>query len=56
MSDHVILDFENVKVIFPNGDTQKYPKPLVLSELLKHSSLSSDKIIGLMVNGEVKSE
>ena len=55
MSDHVILDFENVKVIFPNGDTQKYPKPLVLSELLKHSSLSSDKIIGLMVNGEVKS-
>ena len=55
MSDHVILDFENVKVIFPNGETQKYPKPLVLSELLKHSSLSSDKIIGLMVNGEIKS-
>jgi len=49
------IDFKNVKVIFPNGETQKYPKPLLLSELLKHPSLSSDKIIALMVNGEVKS-
>ena len=36
------IDLENVKVIFPNGETQKYPKPLLLSDLLKHSSLSSD--------------
>ena len=49
------IDLENVKVIFPNGETQKYPKPLLLSDLLKHSSLSSDKIIALMVNGEIKS-
>ena len=28
------LDLENVKVIFPDGETQKYPKPLHLAELL----------------------
>ena len=49
------IDFENVKVTFPNGESQKYPKPLKLSELLKHSSLSDPKILALMVNGEVKS-
>ena len=49
------LDLENVKVIFPNGETKKYPKPLHLSELLTHPSLSSPDIISLMVNGEVKS-
>ncbi len=49
------LDLENVKVIFPDGETQKYPKPLHLAELLKHKSLSSPDIISLMVNGEVKS-
>ena len=49
------IDFENIKVQFPNGETKKYPKPLLLSDLLKHSSLSSDKIIALMVNGEIKS-
>ena len=49
------IDFENVKVTFPNGETQKYPKPLKISELLKHSSLSDPKILALMVNGEVKS-
>ena len=50
-----IIDFENVKVIFPDGEEKKYPKPLVLSELMKHPSLSSPDIITLMVNGEVKS-
>ena len=49
------LDLENVKVTFPDNDTQKYPKPLALGELLKHKSLSSKDIIALMVNGEVKS-
>lgn len=49
------IDFENVKVTFPNGDTKKYPKPLLLSDLLTHPSLSSPGIICLMVNGEVKS-
>ena len=49
------IDFENVKVIFPNDETKKYPKPLLLSELLSHPSLSSPNIICLMVNGEVKS-
>ena len=49
------LDLENVKVTFPDNDTQKYPKPLALVELLKHKSLSSKDIIALMVNGEVKS-
>ena len=46
---------ENVKVIFPDGDIKKYPKPLILSELLSHKSLSSPEIILLMVNGEIKS-
>ena len=56
MSDQIEeIDLENVKVIFPDGDTKKYPKPLHLSELLKHPSLSSPDIISLMVNGEVKS-
>ena len=49
------IDFQNVKVTFPDGDVQKYPKPLLLSDLLKHKSLSSPNIISLMVNGEVKS-
>ena len=49
------LDLENVKVIFPDGDIKKYPKPLILSELLSHKSLSSPEIILLMVNGEIKS-
>ena len=49
------IDLKNVKVIFPNGEEKKYPKPLALSELLTHSSLSSQDIIALMVNGEVKS-
>ena len=44
------LDLENVKVIFPDGETKKYPKPLHLAELLKHKSLSSPDIISLMVN------
>ena len=26
------LDLENVKVTFPDNDTQKYPKPLALVE------------------------
>ena len=49
------IDFGNVKVIFPNGEEKNYPKPLILSELLNHSSLSSKDIVALMVNGEVKS-
>ena len=49
------IDFQNVKVIFPNGDIKKYPKPLVLNKLLDHPSLSDPKLISLMVNGEVKS-
>ena len=49
------IDLENVKVIFPNGETKKYPKPLLLSDLLSHKSLSDPKLISVMVNGEVKS-
>ena len=49
------IDFENVQVTFPDNDVQKYPKPLLLSDLLTHKSLSDPKIICLMVNGEVKS-
>ena len=49
------IDFENVQVTFPDGDVKKYPKPLLLSDLLEHKSLSDPKIICLMVNGEVKS-
>ena len=49
------IDLENVKVTFPDGSTQKYPKPLLLSDLLKHKSLSNPDILALMVNGEVKS-
>ena len=54
-SQKSVIDLKNVKVIFPNGEEKKYPKPLALSELLTHSSLSSPDIIALMVNGEVKS-
>ena len=54
-SKNKILDFNNVEVFFPNGETQKYPKPLVLKELLNHPSLSSKDALALMVNGEVKS-
>ena len=49
------IDFENVQVTFPDGDVKKYPKPLLLSDLLEHKSLSDPKTICLMVNGEVKS-
>ena len=49
------IDLENVKITFPDKSTQKYPKPLALTELLKHKTLSSGDIIALMVNGEVKS-
>ena len=49
------IDLENVNVKFPNGEEKKYPKPLILKDLLSHSSLSSKDIIALMVNGEVKS-
>lgn len=49
------IDFQNVKVIFPNGDIKKYPKPLVLHKLLDHPSLLDPKLISLMVKGEVKS-
>ena len=49
------VNLDNVKVIFPNGDKQNYVSPLPLSETLKHKSLSSADIIGLMVNGSVQS-
>jgi len=49
------LDLDKVKVIYPNGDKQNYTSPLPLSETLKHKSLSSTDIIGLMVNGSVQS-
>jgi uridine kinase len=55
MATEEIIDLENVKVTFPDKDTKKYPKPLALTELLNHKSLSSKDIIALMVNGEVKS-
>ena len=49
------MDPETIKVIFPDKDTQRFPKPLHLSELLKHKSLSSSDIIGLKVNGTIYS-
>ena len=49
------IDIENVKVTFPDGDVKKYPKPLLLLDLLNHPSLSNPDIICLLVNGEVKS-
>ena len=48
-------DSDFIKIIFPDKDTRRYPKPLQLSELLKHKSLSSPDIIGLLVNGSVYS-
>ena len=45
----------DVKVIYPNKSVERYPKPLQLSELLKHKSLSSPDIIGLIINGSVYS-
>jgi uridine kinase len=48
-------DPDTVKVIFPDRETRRYPKPLHLSELLSHKSISSPDVIGLMVNGTVYS-
>ena len=48
-------DSDFIKVIFPDKDTRRYSKPLQLSELLQHKSLSSKDIIGLMINGSVYS-
>ena len=45
-----------MKVIFENGQSQRYPKPLKLSELIpNHKSLSSPKSMALLVNGKVTS-
>ena len=44
-----------IKVVFPDKDTKRFPKPLQLTDLLKHKSLSSPDIIGLMVNDSVYS-
>ena len=49
------MDPDTIKVIFPNRDILRFPKPLHLSQLLSHKSLSSPDIIGLMVNGTVYS-
>ena len=49
------LDVKNTIVIFPNGEQKTYPRPLVLSDLLNHPSLSSKDIVALKVNGEIKS-
>ena len=48
-------DPDTVKVIFPDREARRYPKPLHLSELLSHKSISSPDVIGLMVNGTVYS-
>ena len=44
-----------IKVIFPDKDIKIFPKPLLLSDLLSHKSLSSSDIIGLVINGSVYS-
>ena len=50
------MDPETIKVIFPNGDTQRYPKPLYLKDLIQfNKKLSSPNIIALLVNGKVTS-
>jgi uridine kinase len=50
------IEPDTIKVIFPNGDKQRYPKPLKLSDLIPtHKSLSSPKLMALMVNGKVTS-
>ena len=54
-SSGIKLDLKNVNVIFPNGEEKKYPRQLLLSELLNHPSLSSQEIVALKVNGEIKS-
>ena len=41
------IDLENVKVTFPDGSSQKYPKPLLLSDLLQHKSLSDPHLVWL---------
>ena len=47
---------DTVKVKFENGQTQRYPRPLKLSELIpNHKSLSSPKLMALLVNGKVTS-
>ena len=55
MAEQEEIDFDNVKVTFPDGDVKKYPKPLLLSDLQSHPSLSSPDNILIMVNGEIKS-
>ena len=54
-SSEIQLDLKSTKVIFPNGEVKSYSKPLLLSDLLSHPSLSSKDTIALKVNGEVKS-
>ena len=54
-SELIEVNPDNMKVIFPNGDKQNYTSPFPLAETLKHKSLSSTDIIGLMVNGSVHS-
>ena len=49
------IDPKTIKVIFPNKETERFTKPLCLSELLQHKTLSSSDIIGMMVNGSVYS-
>ena len=48
-------DNDSVKVYFPDRDSQLFPKPLKLSDLLQHKSLKSPDIIGLIINGSVYS-
>ena len=55
MSENEEIDLENVKVIFPDGDTKKYPKPLKLTEIVEHPSLSKPNLMALTVNGKVRS-
>ncbi len=50
------LDPDTIKIVFQNGDTQRYPKPLNLKELIpNHKSLNSSDLIALLVNGKVTS-
>jgi len=49
------IETGNIRVIFPNGDKQNFISPFPLEEALKHKTLSSTDIIGLLVNGSVQS-
>ena len=55
VEEKVEAELDSVVVVFPNKEKMQFPKPIQLNKLLKHQTLSSPNIIGLMVNENVYS-